>query len=163
MATRMKTKTCSRCRQDKDVDLFFRRAERGDGLAGYSGRCKECEYEVRRARYEDDPTVVLRARKNYFQKNRDAVYKRNHAWRTRKRRELIDLLGGKCERCGFDDIRALQVDHVNGGGASHRRDDPTVVSVGGLYKAVVDNPDDFAVLCANCNWIKRAENEEYAK
>src|SRR6478735_3027983 len=32
------------------------------------------------------------------------------------RQRVVNKLGGKCLHCGFSDIRALQIDHVNGGG-----------------------------------------------
>lgn len=61
--------------------------------------------------------------------------------------------------CGFADYRALQIDHKNGNGRRERKE------LGGnkiaLYKRVVANPDSYQCLCANCNWIKRAEEHEY--
>ena len=30
------------------------------------------------------------------------------------RKKIIDALGGCCARCGYSDIRALQIDHING-------------------------------------------------
>jgi hypothetical protein len=63
------------------------------------------------------------------------------------------MMGGKCVHCGFDDERALQVDHIEGGGRAE--DD---------YRAYVlrvwEHPEKYQLLCANCNWIKRDENEE---
>lgn len=67
-------------------------------------------------------------------------------------------MGGRCVRCGFSDIRALQVDHVNGHG---RRELATVTSRNAYYKTVLAHPERYQLLCANCNWIKRAENAEH--
>lgn len=75
----------------------------------------------------------------------------------RKRAELLATLGGKCVRCGFSDARALQIDHVNGGG---RRTDPYRATAA-FYKKVVDHPDEYQLLCANCNWIKKHEDAEH--
>ena len=77
----------------------------------------------------------------------------------------MKALGGvRCVRCGFDDIRALQIDHVAGDGASHRRASPTNGNQGTtLYGAIIRGTVDrarFQVLCANCQWIKKAEDEE---
>lgn len=67
----------------------------------------------------------------------------------------------QCARCGFDDIRALQIDHINGGGTNRRRQ---LGLFGGshFYKWLQLNkyPEGYQVLCANCNWIKRTENNE---
>jgi len=70
------------------------------------------------------------------------------------------LLGGKCARCGFDDSRALQFDHVDGRGAKHRRE---IVGRNSytMSRHVLKNPTRFQVLCANCNWIKREEKREH--
>lgn len=50
--------------------------------------------------------------KEWKEKNRDKTreYARKH---TRKiRNALIELFGSKCAKCGFSDIRALQIDHL---------------------------------------------------
>lgn len=75
-----------------------------------------------------------------------------------KRLEIIELLGGKCVRCDFIDIRALQIDHVHGGGNKIRNQ----LSWWKIYKLVInDKTGSYQLLCANCNWIKRVENKEY--
>jgi hypothetical protein len=72
----------------------------------------------------------------------------------------FEKLGKKCMRCGFDDVRALQIDHVNGGGHRER----TEVFKGNprqFYKAVAkDMEGKYQILCANCNCIKRVELKE---
>lgn len=71
------------------------------------------------------------------------------------RLSMFEILGGAyCKRCGFSDIRALQVDHINGCGTKNRK-------IGFyLLKEIKDSPHKFQILCANCNWIKRTENGE---
>ena len=75
-----------------------------------------------------------------------------------KRQELIRFLGGKCIKCGFSDYRALQIDHLNGGGHKEIRD----LGHYQMYKRVYAHPEDYQLLCANCNSIKRYENNEWA-
>jgi len=82
----------------------------------------------------------------------DARYRKN------LRVLILNILGNKCARCGFLDTRALQIDHINGGGRKHRA---TFPSRHAYYRYVRDNPANFQCLCSNCNWIKRAENKEY--
>lgn len=74
------------------------------------------------------------------------------------RKNFILELGGKCEKCGFDDLRALQIDHINGDGYS----DPyrEMSTSAKFYQFVRENRDRFQLLCANCNTIKRIENAE---
>jgi hypothetical protein len=67
-----------------------------------------------------------------------------------------------CQRCGFADIRALSIDHVKGGGHRH------VTSIGGteaFYLWLKKNkyPPGFQVLCMNCQFIKREEQNELGK
>lgn len=80
------------------------------------------------------------------------------ATRRRKRLALIAALGGCCERCGFDDPRALQIDHVHGGGRAERA---AGTNRAGYYAKVLANREDYALLCANCNAIKRIEQGEH--
>lgn len=72
---------------------------------------------------------------------------------------IIDRLGRKCVKCGFSDIRALQIDHKEGGGKKE------INSFKGNYRnyyrmILGTNLERFQILCANCNWIKRYENNE---
>ena len=118
--------------------------------------------------------------REYYKKNKEKIllyhkggrdrtgYKgKNNAEQQRRRRkihreEIISLLGRKCVRCGFTDKRALQIDHVNGGGTKD-----TWGKKNGLtyYKEVISHLKaggcKFQLLCANCNWIKRHENNEH--
>lgn len=73
------------------------------------------------------------------------------------RKEAIEKLGGKCIKCAFQDARALQIDHINGGGAVELLNtDPLAY----LEAVLLDNTCKYQLLCANCNWIKRAELSE---
>jgi hypothetical protein len=76
--------------------------------------------------------------------------------------EIIRLLGGKCVRCGFDDIRALQIDHVYGGGQraarAAKRSNIGMYSI--MHEEIIAGSKKYQVLCANCNWIKRHEKNE---
>ncbi len=69
-----------------------------------------------------------------------------------------------CQRCGFSDIRALSIDHIAGGGLAHARQLGHKNMRGGtnLYRWIRDNgfPTGFQVLCMNCQFIKRHENNE---
>jgi hypothetical protein len=68
------------------------------------------------------------------------------------------VLGDRCVRCGFDDYRALVIDHIHGGGRFERmyRSSPSV-----FYRSVIANPDGLQILCANCNLIKAIEQGEF--
>ena len=75
------------------------------------------------------------------------------------RKAVIELLGGHCIQCGFSDVRALQVDHINGGGSKERKNG---ISNGRMLMLdVMKTEGKYQLLCANCNWIKRVINREY--
>jgi len=74
----------------------------------------------------------------------------------------IALLGGRCVRCGFTDERALQFDHINGGGVAESKT-RTTNHYKNIIESVLKKENKYQLLCANCNWIKRAENHEVRK
>jgi len=74
--------------------------------------------------------------------------------------ELMNVLcQSKCIHCGFNDSRALQFDHIFGDGAKDSKTSSTA-----KMRYYITHPDEarkrLQILCANCNWIKRAENNE---
>jgi hypothetical protein len=64
--------------------------------------------------------------------------------------------GGQCARCKNNDMRVLQFDHVNGGGTEENRR----IHSRGVARKALQRPNEYQVLCANCNWIKRFERNE---
>lgn len=101
-------------------------------------------------------------RYNLGLKKRDPNKVREYRYRVKDK--LFDILGHKCVKCGFDDKRALQFDHKNGDGNIDRK------KLGGCdasYRYYVKHPEEakekLQVMCANCNWIKRAENFEHRR
>lgn len=81
---------------------------------------------------------------------------KNRASQVKVRSKALELLGNKCVRCGFSDARALQIDHVNGGGKQEYKE----VGTYRICLNVINGIDGYQLLCANCNWIKRHEEGE---
>jgi hypothetical protein len=83
------------------------------------------------------------------------------------RTEIISIFGGCCNSCSFSDPRALQIDHINGDGLHYKHDGKEYSHRGVfLYNKIIRGifpKDDFQLLCANCNWIKRWEKGEMPK
>ena len=101
----------------------------------------------------------------WYQKNKDKQRDYQREWSKDKlgaiKEEIFDKLGHSCSRCGFEDKRALCIDHVNGGGYKELRSGLSVFS---YYKKVLSDTDNtYQILCHNCNWIKRHENNEVRK
>jgi hypothetical protein len=78
------------------------------------------------------------------------------------RREVVEALGGKCVTCGFSDVRALHVDHVNSDGKEHRKGPDADKSPFQYYKSMLNGKSKFELqlLCANCSAIKMDELQE---
>lgn len=79
------------------------------------------------------------------------------------RRLRAGLLAPACERCGFDDVRALQLDHIDGNGyqKGQKRGGKAAEWVAEKRRRAAGEEPQLQTLCANCNWIKRYENEEW--
>jgi hypothetical protein len=70
----------------------------------------------------------------------------------KRRRAVITHYGGACACCGQDIFEFLEIDHIDGGGAAHRKK----IGQGGLYRWLITNdyPSGFQVLCSDCNHSK---------
>lgn len=78
------------------------------------------------------------------------------------RLKLLRLLGDRCVFCGYDKNElALQIDHIDGSGASDKR---RFKGNATGYRYYLNHPemakDRLQILCANCNTIKRFEKRE---
>lgn len=101
----------------------------------------------------------------YKYANQEKVLAKRREYNARIRQFIVDFFGGSCMWCGYSDIRALQVDHINSDGAEDRRNGMNSKSA--MYKFIRENADlskqKYQLLCANCNSIKRVEKKEYAR
>ena len=97
-------------------------------------------------------------------KNREKLrkYHREYAHRIREelKEEIFKKLGNKCvnpfnfHKEEITDRRCLQIDHINGGGNKQR----LICRNNNYFRYVLTHLDEFQLLCANCNWIKRFED-----
>lgn len=83
-------------------------------------------------------------------------------YRNKYRRIILEVFKNQCKVCGFKDIRALQIDHVNGGGKMHIKNFKG--NRWSYYKKIseeiLNGSKDYQILCANYNWIKKVERGE---
>lgn len=82
--------------------------------------------------------------------------------RKRQRDRILKILGGECVKCGFNDNRALQIDHINGNGISDKGITKNNKWFNLVEKSFLAQENKYQLLCANCNWIKKYENDENA-
>ena len=105
--------------------------------------------------------------KQWHQSHADEINKQKRARNLALKREVVlhySSGSGQCKRCGFDDVRALSIDHINGGGEKHKR---AIKKVSGslfyLWLKQNNYPLGYQVFCMNCQLIKAMENREFAQ
>lgn len=117
-----------------------------------------------KSKYHTDPQKYLAASKAWKVNNPDAYKALNRGnqktYLQRKKIAAFAVLGNKCARCPVTDIRCLQVNHVEGNGHAERRERRGGNTIA-LYRRIIAGSRDLQLLCANCNWIKRWENNEH--
>lgn len=115
-------------------------------------------------KYKNNPEykrkLLENSRKRYWE-NREWHINYGREYVKKNRREMLEFVGGskgvQCNKCGFKDERAIQIDHVNGGGSKEIKS----LKNNRRYLALIKSrPDNYQLLCANCNWIKRHTNYE---
>lgn len=125
--------------------------------------------------------------KKYREKNRDRIRELSRTWfvnNKERNKELnveerdrlkLDVfkhyaVGGKirCSVCGFEDIRALTIDHIKNNGAEERRKlfGDRLYAGTTFYRWLRKNnyPENgYQILCFNCNIIKKHEHNRCQK
>lgn len=70
---------------------------------------------------------------------------------------VFDLIGRECNYCGYKDMRAITIDHIDGGGSRER------AQMGARFvyiKIIGKRGIGYQPLCLNCQAVKRIEEEE---
>jgi RNase P subunit RPR2 len=126
-----------------------------NNFCGLTKVCARCERELplesfgRSKKGRDGLRATCRDCGGVLGKNAKDAYKE----------EIYNKLGHACVRCGFADKRALQIDHVFGGGNQEHKEISSNIAF--LKKVISDTTGSYQILCANCNWIKRMEKLEH--
>ena len=116
------------------------------------------EVKLYKYNYNRSPKMVA-YRKKYNADNSE----RFRLARRKRRDDCYTAMGGKCVECGFNDYRALQVDHINGDGKKERHLQSRNDYYYNVLKSFLAGEKRYQLLCCNCNWIKREINGEYRK
>lgn len=153
-----KTKVCTQCKFEKPIDGFTNNKLTPDGLASW---CKDCFNAYQRKSYLENHEEQLERHRKYRETHREQGRRKGRIYNQRmKSLVLFHYSSGvpTCAHCGFCDIRALSIDHINGGGSRHQREISNTI-----YRWLINNdfPDGYQVLCMNCQFIKREEKNEY--
>lgn len=96
--------------------------------------------------------IELRQRSNKVRAREQSTYYRNRA-------EVITAYGGKCVCCSEDYLPYLELDHINGAGAAHRKSLGLTGSSYFYWFKRNDYPPIVQVLCSNCHAAKTGRHE----
>ena len=120
---------------------------------GQGGKCKNCG-KPSKYRY-----CSAKCLKDYWNKNDYHLRKKRSYWD--KKIKLIKKLGGKCKICGNDDIRVLDINHIN----PEKKKRPKNLSYTWQrrLKEWAENEKNLELLCSNCHRIHTWEQRGYGK
>lgn len=99
-----------------------------------------------------------------YQRHKEERRRHDNKCRVETRIEVLAYYGGgklACVKCGFDDYRALTLDHIEGGGKKEERKRGATNLAPWLKRR--GYPRGIQTLCMNCQFIKKLENREQVK
>ncbi|MEK6881520.1 MAG: HNH endonuclease, partial [Nanoarchaeota archaeon] len=99
------------------------------------------EYSIR------NKEKIAKNKKKYREKNKSMVSILIRNWKIRRKNEIKKKLGNRCKNCGFEDSRALQVNHKIVKTKEYRED----------YLVKDYDLNKVELLCANCHAIEHYE------
>lgn len=91
--------------------------------------------------------------KAYYEKHGEKTRAHRKSYYRMQKETVLKHYGNECECCGIPDQEVLTVDHIDGGGAEHRKTVPASQIHSWLIKN--DFPSGFRILCFNCNHKSR--------
>ena len=148
-------KRCFKCRKKKETNLFYRDIQKSDGLTSF---CRDCVRRQNIDSYEKNRLKIKEYSNRYYQENKELRKKKAREKYARTKKMVTELLGGKCMRCGFEDKRVLQVDHINGGGSKHFKVKGSAYTTYAEMVGSIKNKEKlYQLLCANCNLVEAFE------
>lgn len=145
-------KQCTKCSKLKPKTEFYVKDKKSGRL---HAQCKTCYKEHRKSTY-----------KEHYEKYRNEYLERGKIRRAKLRAEfrsnMLKFLDGKaCIKCGENDIRVLELDHIDATqkdfSISH------AVRIGKNWIQVQEEIKKCQILCANCHKIKTAEEYGWYK
>jgi len=127
----------------------------------YFAKNKDKINAKRRACHAKNPERFREQHQKWYRKYREREILKLRERQHVLRKAVMKKLGNKCVRCGFSDWRALQIDHIDGGGNKEKKE----IGQDKMYRRILTMDEKklvnhYQILCANCNWIKKHEMQE---
>ena len=136
----MEKKKCKQCQTEKSVNEFSK--DRKNKYREYQNNCKECQSYNAREYYKKNKDKKKAQTVIWNEAARDRNYKFLFRWMSRY---------AKCVDCGFDDIRALEFDHVRGEKYKGVKD---MCNRTAAISTIKEEIKKCEIRCANCHRIK---------
>ena len=128
----MQTKICSKCKEEKSIELFSKNKSK---KSGYSCECKECHKIIR---------------KKYYDNNKEKEISRVHIRRTQQVKDFKEFKSKlKCILCNENHIATLHFHHLDP--SIKEIDLSTAVRLGWSKDKLEKEINKCVVLCANCH------------
>jgi predicted HNH restriction endonuclease len=85
--------------------------------------------------------------KKYYEKNKEEIYKKRTDRKRKLKRELIEMLGGKCSKCGYNKCEAALDFHHEG----NKEESITILLKNDSKQRILKEIKKCILLCANCH------------
>jgi hypothetical protein len=113
---------CNRCKEEKDLELFYKNKRRSTGLDQYCIPCRK-EYTKTWSKTEAGRSCRANARKNFYLANKDYELSKSRQWRRGKRKgtpvwlskdqlQEISLVYQLARDCKLITGEPYEVDHI---------------------------------------------------
>lgn len=129
---------------------------------------KEKQKEYQDRYHAKNPSLKAKWNKDWISRNRDRFNASKYKYRDRVKEEVMLHYGSgviECNYCGFDNIDALCLDHINNDGAEQRKklgiSGRGTIGTNTYEKMrILGFPGGLQILCANCNMIKELNRKK---
>ncbi len=128
---------------------------------------KHKEYQARY--HQKNPGLKAKWNKDWISRNRERFNASKYHYRDRVKREVISFYSDgsmSCNYCGFSNIDALCVDHIDNDGSAWRKENGCAgrgMDAGTNTFELLRKmgfPKGMQILCANCNLIKEIQRKQ---
>jgi hypothetical protein len=155
----MDLKQCVRCGEIKQGVMFRKNNRLKDGFMPV---CKKCFNKQIKRRKTEKYNTIRQTRLKKRRKRKELVYLTTQEIRKKVLCAYCNYMEPYCIKCGFSNVHALQIDHINNNGSTDRKK----YGIGKpFYISIIERnyPKEYQVLCANCNTIKERERMLHEK
>lgn len=145
---------CSKCNVGLTEDNWFPSFKRNKKKL-----CKDCHNNYQKEWRKHSSSYKERLQE-YRERNREKLRIIAKGQRIKRRRRVLEIVGRghiQCKRCGCNDIRVLEINHVNADGRSETSG-RSAIFVNKILNGS-RSVDDLEILCKPCNSIHYIEHK----